>query len=73
MALALRQRLFLPERCTGLQIVHEKFGSLERRLPMRGRRHDEHDVVAGLQLAVSVDDERRLQRPASYALAIPAC
>ena len=39
---------------------------------MRGRRHDQHDVVPGLQLAVTMDDEARLQRPALQCFGLDA-
>src|SRR5579884_963076 len=54
--LAFPQDFLLPERRMALQIIHQEFRGLERRLPMRRRGDDEHDRLAGMDAAVAMHD-----------------
>src|SRR5436309_10676610 len=51
----------LPKRGPGLEVVHEELGGGEGRLSMRRRGDDQHDVFAGCQAAVTMDDGRTKQ------------
>src|SRR5262249_25888476 len=54
---------FFPERCAGLEVVHQKLGRLEGRLAVARGGNDENDVVTGRQLADAMNDETCQQRP----------
>ena len=53
----------------GFQIIHQEFGGLERRLPVRRGGDDKHDIVAGHEAAIAVNDGDAEQRPARCASA----
>ena len=51
--------LAFPERRAGFEIIHQEFRSLECRLPVRRCDADEHDALAGRQLADAMHDAQR--------------
>ena len=65
---ALRAFLELPEGRLGLEPVDQEVAGLEGRLAVRRGGDDEHDVLARLQPAIAVDDERGIDRPARQRL-----
>src|SRR5215212_10595136 len=42
-----RAFLALPERRIGFKVIHQELRRLERRLPVLGRGHHQHDILAG--------------------------
>src|SRR4029077_13296374 len=71
-ALAVGSAFRFPERCVALEVIHQKFRGAERgRAVLRGG-DDEHDIVAGLEPAISMNDQARLQVPARVGFAFDA-
>src|SRR5438132_4817041 len=69
-AFAGRGLLALPERRFGLQPVDQEMAGGEGGLAVRRGGGDEHDAVAGLQPAVAVDHQDRIERPAPMCLGL---
>src|SRR5271157_3340307 len=63
-ALAVRRCLALPERRVGLQPVDQEMAGGECRFAMRRGGGDQDDAVARLEPAVTVNDQRGVERPA---------
>src|SRR5690606_34813729 len=68
-AIALGRPLLLPEGRARLEIVHDELARGEGIAAMPRQHHDQHDLVAGSQLADAMDHEARLDRPALGRLA----
>src|SRR5690606_27959166 len=60
--------LLLPEGGARLQVVHEELGRREGRAAVGGGGGDHHDLRAGRQAPVAMDDEAGLKRPAGAGL-----
>src|SRR3984893_13924595 len=69
-ALAGRGFLALPERRFGLQPVDQEMAGGECGLAVRRGGGDKYDAVAGLQPAVAVDHQHRIERPAPMRLGL---
>src|SRR5262249_57389222 len=54
----------LPERRTGLEVIHQELGGSESVLPVGGGGDDEDDIFARLEPAIAVDDGDAEERPA---------
>ncbi|SCC94819.1 hypothetical protein THIX_60877 [Thiomonas sp. X19] len=59
----LRRRFFFPERCLGLDVIHQECAGLKGRMPMRRCHRHEHDEITRLQHTDAMDDGCRLQGP----------
>ena len=53
----------LPKWRAGLEIIHQELGGCKSRFAVRRRRHDEHNIFAGLNTPVPMNDSYAEQRP----------
>src|SRR5579883_235740 len=60
----------LPERRLGLQPIDQELAGLECRFAVRRADGDQHNTVTGLQPAVAMNDQGRLERPAATGLGL---